>query len=127
MTSHFGDLEFDLLRLLKVKCEGVIGHHTYGYLLMFNSNIWPNMGPLQDKSLQNMSDLDFDRPSFLKVKSNGEVGLPIYDFLLVSNSNHMCISNLLGVIATQFFFFHFLPLGPNVEPLIPTLTPGDFF
>ncbi len=37
-----GDLEFDLSRSLKVKWESAIGLPTYGFPLMFNSNIGPN-------------------------------------------------------------------------------------
>ncbi len=52
------DLEIDLSRSLKVKCESVIGLPIYAFLLMFNSNIWPNSAPLQDTRLRNLSDLD---------------------------------------------------------------------
>ncbi len=40
--SKSGDLEFDLSRSLKVKCENAIGLPIYGFLLIFNSNIGPN-------------------------------------------------------------------------------------
>ncbi len=40
--QNLGDLEFDLLRSLKVKCEGASGLPIYGFLLMFNRNIGPN-------------------------------------------------------------------------------------
>ena len=46
--QNLGDLEFDLSRSLKVKCESAIGLPIYGLLLMFNSSIWPNWAPLQD-------------------------------------------------------------------------------
>ncbi len=59
-ASKFGDLEFDLSRSLKVKCEGGIGLPIYGFLLMFNSNRGLNWAPLRDISLQNLGDLDFD-------------------------------------------------------------------
>ncbi len=49
------DLEFDLSRSLKVKCDDVIGLSLYAFLLMFNSNIWPNSAPLQDIRLQNLT------------------------------------------------------------------------
>ncbi len=94
------DLDFDLSRSLKVKCEGAIGLPIYGFLLMFNSNIGPNRAPLRDISLQNLGDLDFDLSRSLKVKANGAFRLPTHDFLLVSNSNYMCNSLRLGVIAT---------------------------
>ncbi len=80
-------LDFDLSRSLKVKCDGVIGLPIYGFLLMVNSNIWPNTAFLRDISLQNMSDLEFDLSKSLKVKANDAFGLPIYDLLLVPNSN----------------------------------------
>ncbi len=53
-------LEFDLTRSLKVKCDYVIGLSLYAFLLMFNSNIWPNSALLQDIRLRNLSDLEFD-------------------------------------------------------------------
>ncbi len=30
----------------------------YALLLMFKSNLWPNLAPLQDIRFQNLSDLD---------------------------------------------------------------------
>ncbi len=39
---NLSDLDFDLSRSLKVKCEGANGLPIYGFLLMFNSNIVPN-------------------------------------------------------------------------------------
>ncbi len=42
------DLNFDLSRSLKVKYDGGIGLVMYGFLLMFNSNLWPNLAPLRD-------------------------------------------------------------------------------
>ncbi len=39
-----------------------------GFLLMFNSNIWPNSPPLPDIRLSNVSDLEFDLSRSLKVK-----------------------------------------------------------
>ncbi len=57
---NLSDLEFDLLRSLKVKCNSVIGLLIYAILLMFNRNIWPNSAPLQDIRLRNLSDLEFD-------------------------------------------------------------------
>ncbi len=41
-----GDLDFDLSGSFKVKCHGVIGLVIYGFLLMRNSNLWPNFAPL---------------------------------------------------------------------------------
>ena len=34
------NLDFDLSRSLKVKYDGAIGLPMYGFLLIFNSNIW---------------------------------------------------------------------------------------
>ncbi len=74
---NLGDLEFDLSRSLKDKCNGAIGLPTCGFLLMFNSNIGLNYAPLRDIRLQNLGDLDFDLSRSLRVKCNGAVGLPI--------------------------------------------------
>ncbi len=60
--------------LAKVQRNGAIGLPIYGFLLMVNRNIWPNMALFE--SLQNMSDPEFDLSKSLKVKSNGAVGLP---------------------------------------------------
>ena len=93
----------------------------YGFLFTFNSNIWPNLAPLQDIRLRNLSDfdfdsdLDFDFSRSLKAKSNGAVGLPIYDILLVSNSKYVSMCRRLGVIATGNFFpisFHWAKILP---------------
>ena len=43
---NIGDLDFDLSRSFNVKSDGAIGLPIYGFLSMFNSNIWPNMVPL---------------------------------------------------------------------------------
>ncbi len=76
------DLEFDLLRSLKVKCDDVIGLPIYAFLLVFNSNIWPNSAPLQDIRLRNQSDLEFDLPRSLKVICDDVIGITIHGFLL---------------------------------------------
>ncbi len=80
---NLSDLEFDLLRSLKVKCDSVIELPIYAFLLMFNSNIWPNYAPLQDIRLQNLSDLVFDLLKSLKVKCDDVIGLVIHSFLLI--------------------------------------------
>ncbi len=54
--GNLSDLEFYHSRPLKV-----IGLSIYAFLLMFNSNTWPNSAPLQDIRLQNLSDLEFDQ------------------------------------------------------------------
>ncbi len=111
--QNLGDLDFDLSRSVKVKCDSAIGLPIYGFLLMINSNLWPNTALWRDISLQNMSDLDFDLSRSLKVKSNDAVRLPIYNFLLSSNSKHMPNSYRLGVIATRKIFHYLLSLDPN--------------
>ena len=122
-----GDLNFDLSRSLKVKCDSAIGLPIYDFLLMFNSNIGPNWALMRDIRLRNFGDLDFDLSRSLKVKSNGAPRLPIYDFLSVSNSNYMPNSHCLGVIATRKNFSYLLSLGPNFGPPKPTLTLKQFF
>ncbi len=81
------DLEYDLSRSLKVKCDGAIGFPIYGFLLMLNSNIGPNYAPLRDIRLLNLGELDFDLSRSLKVKCDSAIGLPLYGFLLMINSN----------------------------------------
>ncbi len=44
MLRNLGELDFDLSRSLKVKSDSVIGLAIYGFLLMVNSNIGPNLG-----------------------------------------------------------------------------------
>ncbi len=94
-TENLSDLDFDLSRSLKGKSDGVIGLAIYGFLLMVNSNILPNLAPLWDIRFWNLSDLDFDLSRSLKVKSHGAIRLGIYGFLLIVNSN----------------------IGPNLAPL----------
>ena len=59
----------------------------YDLLVMFNSNIGPNLVPLQDIRLRNLSDLDLTFSRSPKVKCDSAIGLPIYDSLLMCNSN----------------------------------------
>ena len=47
-TQNLSDLDFDLSRSLKIKCDCVIGLPIYGFLIMCNSSIGPNMAPLRD-------------------------------------------------------------------------------
>ncbi len=78
-ASNSSDLEVDLSRPLKVICDGVIGLaiYMYGFLLMVNTNIGPNLAPLRDVKVCNQGHLNFGLSKSLKVKSNGAVGLPI--------------------------------------------------
>ena len=55
MLQNLSDLEFDLSRSYRVKCDSVIGHPIYVFLLMLNSNIWL----LYDIRLRHLSDLEF--------------------------------------------------------------------
>ena len=71
--QNLSDLEFDLSRSLKVKCDSVIGLPIYAFLLMFNSSIWPNSAPLQDIRLQNLSDLKLGLSRSLKVKCDSVI------------------------------------------------------
>ncbi len=80
--QNLSDIEFDLSRSLKVKCDSVIGLPIYAFLSVFNSNIWPNFAPLQDIRLQNRSDLESDLSRSLKVKCD-IIGLVIHGFVLI--------------------------------------------
>ena len=92
--DHIRHLNFDRSRSLRVECDSVTGLPIYGFLLKFNSNIWPSSAPLRDISFQNLSDLDFDLSRSLRVKCDSVIGLPIYAFLLVFNSN-ICLTLFL--------------------------------
>ncbi len=48
---NLSDLDFDLSRSLKVKCDGIILLVIYG-LLLFTLMLWPNWVPLPDKALK---------------------------------------------------------------------------
>ena len=71
---NLSDLECDLSRALKVKCDSVIGLPIYAFLSVFNINIWPNSAPLQDIRLQNLSELEFYLSRSLKVKCDSVSG-----------------------------------------------------
>ena len=81
--QNVSDLDFDLSRSLKIKCDSVIGLPVYAFLLMLYSHIWPNSAPLQDIRLRNRSDLDFDLSGSLKVKCDGVIDLAIHGFLFI--------------------------------------------
>ncbi len=80
MLQNLSDLTFHLSRSLKVKYDSVIGLPIYDFLLLSNSNIWPNAPPLRDISFHNLSglDIDFSRPLRSNVLCSGINGLPIY-------------------------------------------------
>ncbi len=46
--QNLGAPKFDISTLEKVKSGGVIEFPTHGFLLVFNSCIWPNSAPLRD-------------------------------------------------------------------------------
>ncbi len=60
MLQNLSDLDFDLSRSLKVKCNGAVGLPICDFLLAFNSNTWPHSAPLEDMSLRNLSEIDID-------------------------------------------------------------------
>ncbi len=68
---------------MKYVCSVGLEFFIYHFLLVCNSNIYPNSAPLLYTSPQNQSDLDFDLSRSLKVKSDAAVGHSIYDFLLM--------------------------------------------
>ncbi len=74
------DLNFDLSSSLK--SQNMMSLDPYGFLLLINSDIWPNSAPLRDIRLRNLSDLDCDLSWSLKVKCDGAIRLPIYGFLI---------------------------------------------
>ncbi len=53
--QNLTDLQFELSRPLKVICDDVIELPIYAFLLMFNSNLWPNSAPSQDIRLRNLT------------------------------------------------------------------------
>ncbi len=77
--QNLTEFAFDLSMSSKVKCDGVSGFPIYDFLLVFNSNIWPNSAPLRDMSLQSLGDLDFDPKSRRNVMF--AIELSIYGFL----------------------------------------------
>ncbi len=52
MLRDLSDVDFNLSRSLKVKCDGAIGLPICDLLLVFNCNTWPNYAPLRDRSFQ---------------------------------------------------------------------------
>ena len=54
------DLEFDILRSLKVKVDGGIRKPTYDFLLVNDGKYMLICSILRDKATQNMRDLQFD-------------------------------------------------------------------
>ncbi len=72
---------------INFKANSAIGLLTYGFLLIFNSNIYSNSAPLRDISLQIALGLGFDFSRSLKVKCYSTNWLPMYGLLLMFNSN----------------------------------------
>ncbi len=54
---NLSDLDFDLTGSPKVKYDGAVGLSICDFLLVSNSNTWPNSAPLRDISLRNRCDL----------------------------------------------------------------------
>ncbi len=113
--QNVSDLDIDLPRSLKVKCNCNNGIHMYALILIFNSNICPNPAPLQDIRLWNLSDLDFEITRSLKVKCDGVIGLSRYIFYWYIQNNHMSISHRLLSRAIWNVVSYLLSLGPNYE------------
>ncbi len=53
---NLGDLDSDLSRSLKVKSDSTIGLSIYGFLLLFNCNICPNLAPLQQDNTRSKDE-----------------------------------------------------------------------
>ena len=55
-------LDFDLSRSHKIRCHKTNGLpiYVYGFLEVYNSNIWPNVAYLRERRFQNLSDIDID-------------------------------------------------------------------
>ena len=73
---------FTWLIVQKLKKER-LSNSSHCFLLIFNSNIWPNSAALRDINLWYLSDLDNDLSMSLNAKCDRVTGLPIYDFLLM--------------------------------------------
>ena len=58
--QNLSDLEFNLLRALKIKCDDAVRLPICDFLLVFNSNTYPESDALRDISLQNLSDLGIE-------------------------------------------------------------------
>ncbi len=88
------DIALDSSRSLKVKCDGGIGRPYIYFVIVLNSNARPNLAPLRDISVQNLSDIESNLPRSLNAKSNGVAELPICicNFQLVSNSINMSVN-----------------------------------
>ena len=73
----------------QVECDNVNGLTIYGFLLMFNSNIWPNSAPLRDMSFQNLSDLEIDLSRSMGSNVITPIDYPyiVYAFLSILNGN----------------------------------------
>ena len=74
---------------VNVKCKQAFGLPIYAFLVMFNSNIWPNSAPLRHIKLQNLSDFDLSRSLWMKCDSviGPPPPPPKYAFLLMFNIN----------------------------------------
>ncbi len=64
--QNLSDLDFDLIRSPRVTCDGTVGLSVCDFLLVSNSNTWPNSVPFRDIKLWNRNDLDIDLSSLRK-------------------------------------------------------------
>ncbi len=72
-TQYSTDLDLGRSMITKVKSDAAIGLPIYGFLLMFNSNLWPNTVPLRDIRHRNRSDLNWT----FQVDSRSNVMVPL--------------------------------------------------
>ncbi len=68
MLLNLSDLDFDLSKLIMVKCDSAFELDIYGFLAVFNSNIRLNAALLRAIMFQNLSDLDIDLSTSLRSK-----------------------------------------------------------
>ena len=93
MLHNLSDLDLDLSRSLRFKCDSIIALHIYAFLLMFNGNTWANFAHLRCIEMYRgfkilvISSLTFQGHS----RSNVIVfiGLLIYVFFLLMSKSNM--------------------------------------
>ena len=109
-------------KVSKVRCNCTNGLRKHTFILMFNSNIWPNSAPLRDIGLRDLSDLDFGQIWWCHLTLH--IWFPIDGY-----SNYMSISHGLALIATQniLYFLISLIIRPQSQklagaPNVPKMT-----
>ena len=98
--QSLSDLDFELTRSPKVKCDGAVGLSICDFLLVSNSNTWSNSGPLPDISLRNRSDLDSDLSSSRQSKVIASMDSPFmssYLCLIVTYGLTLLLYKIQGV------------------------------